>query len=65
MRVQCCVCKKVHANGAWQESAETSKPAKVSHTYCPSCLDEAMQDIRAERTTALITAQARLSNAAY
>ena len=65
MRVQCCVCKKVEENGTWRDAPSNGSTDTVSHTYCPACLHEAVMDIRAERTEAVLAAQRRLSPVAY
>lgn len=36
MVVQCCKCKKVRRNGAWEPAAQTLE-GPVTHTYCPPC----------------------------
>lgn len=51
MTVQCCVCKRVKAEGPapWHKlGAEDPVPAHVSHTYCPACLRASVGAMRRE-----------------
>ena len=44
MIVQCCVCKKVRDdNGDWVNPPRNLQEA--THTYCPTCLAEARQQL--------------------
>lgn len=55
MHVQCCVCKKFKKNEEWMETPSHSqefREAKISHTYCPHCLSQAMEEIKRERQAA-------------
>lgn len=47
MTVQCCKCKKVRSSREWIRS-EAPLPERVSHTYCPDCLSETLQEFRRE-----------------
>ena len=43
--VQCCVCRRVRdARGKFRQ-AQILPGARVSHTYCPDCYDEATGEI--------------------
>ena len=45
MTIQCCKCKKVRTEGGWNAGEKPAGDA-VSHTYCPTCLGEAMEAFR-------------------
>ena len=45
MTVQCCKCKRVKWRGTWVPEANWGL-GEVSHTYCPVCVDETLQEIR-------------------
>jgi len=51
MTVQCCVCGKVRKeNGSWcQEDIPEEEMESVSHSYCPSCLEGALREIRQQK----------------
>ena len=48
MTIQCCRCKKVKAGKAWTLPGHMD-PATVSHSYCPVCLEQTVDEMRAER----------------
>jgi hypothetical protein len=51
MTVQCCVCKRVKAEGpAPWHPAPTDRPVGpvVSHSYCPSCLRASLSAMQLE-----------------
>jgi hypothetical protein len=47
MTIQCCVCKRERIDGEWCETTRQGLP-DASHTYCPSCLNDAVEMIRRE-----------------
>jgi hypothetical protein len=55
MTIQCCRCKRVRNGEEWTPPGVASLEA-VSHTYCPTCLDESMAEMKAELSEAPRTA---------
>lgn len=59
MTTQCCKCKKVQLAGEWTLQRPV-RADQVSHTYCPDCLGEAMEEFRTEasllRTSQVLSA---------
>lgn len=47
MTVQCCVCKRKREGNEWTHAGSMPDP-QASHTYCPTCLSEAMDTMRRE-----------------
>jgi len=47
MTIQCCRCKKVQRNGEWTAAPEGAQE-RVSHSYCPVCLETSRAEIRNE-----------------
>jgi hypothetical protein len=43
MLVQCCVCNRIEAGGAWE--AADGVIFDASHTYCPDCAEHARTEI--------------------
>jgi hypothetical protein len=44
---QCCICKQYEnsVTGSWSSTpAENIEPQKISHGYCPPCLDKALKE---------------------
>lgn len=50
MTIQCCNCNKVRSGDHWEPVHGLLKN-EVSHTYCPTCFAEAMDELRAEEAT--------------
>ena len=49
MIVQCCVCQKLREDGVWVRKVVPPEEVKtISHTYCPSCLEETQRQLREE-----------------
>lgn len=48
MTVQCCKCLLVRKDDVW-ERWDTPVPKDTSHSYCPACYEETMEEIRAQR----------------
>ncbi|HPA44754.1 MAG TPA: hypothetical protein PLG59_07320 [bacterium] len=47
MTTQCCKCHKVKNGNKWlKPDARTLRRELVTHTYCPSCFDETLYEIR-------------------
>lgn len=44
MIVVCCRCKRVRIEGEWKRPSEGTND-RMSHTYCPSCLDRARSEV--------------------
>lgn len=51
MTIQCCVCHKVKVQDEWIRPSQDHL-GRVSHTYCPICLDRSLAAMRAERRLA-------------
>lgn len=49
MTLQCCKCRKLKEKDSWTHG-ELHTATEVSHTYCPACLTEALEEIRESRT---------------
>lgn len=47
MTIQCCTCNKVRRDESW-ETPQSASDDVVSHTYCPACFAEAMDEVRGE-----------------
>lgn len=45
MLIQCCVCKKIEIRGRWSPADGIIYDA--SHTYCPTCAEDALDEIQA------------------
>lgn len=45
MTVQCCKCKKVQCRGTWVTGGG-AMGEDVSHSYCPICVEETLEEIR-------------------
>jgi len=41
----CCVCRKVEQNGDWHAEYVLSTADLLTHGYCPTCYDDAMEDL--------------------
>jgi len=50
MTVRCCVCHKVREQGQWKDRPEERSDA-VSHTYCPHCLGQSLEQMKTEGET--------------
>jgi|ADurb_H2B_03_Slu_FD_contig_21_2626392_length_376_multi_4_in_0_out_0_2 hypothetical protein len=47
MTIQCCKCHKVKSGDKWlKPNSRTLRTEMVTHTYCPSCFDETLHEIR-------------------
>ena len=53
MVVQCCMCKKVRNRGKWIRLAGLSL-AYASHTYCPDCYRDSVEQFRREREATML-----------
>lgn len=47
MTIQCCVCKKVQGKDGWTRP-HSHDDEGISHTYCPVCLGQFVEQIHAE-----------------
>jgi len=51
MTIACCQCHRVKVAGEWNHPTDSGN-ARVSHTYCPTCLDEAVEKLRGREVAA-------------
>jgi len=42
---KCCVCKRVKAEGKWQEEMSVAVKSGITHAYCPTCFTSTMARI--------------------
>ena len=54
MTIQCCVCKRERIDGEWCETTRQGLP-EASHTYCPACLNDAVEMLRRESLEEVLT----------
>ena len=48
MTIQCCRCKRVRSGEEWTLPGPAPSET-VSHTYCPVCLSESIDELKQER----------------
>ena len=73
MTIQCCKCRSYKVKGIWRSQEVEIKGQETSHTYCPDCLDETIEEIHqyhasngiASRTEPAATSRAPIAEPFY
>lgn len=61
MTKQCCVCTKVFEDGAWRYRTQEPVHERISHTYCPVCLQAHLTMLRGDRAAAPVREMAHVT----
>jgi hypothetical protein len=56
MVIQCCVCEKIREDGQWAHNPAARLRERVSHSYCPHCLQDTLASIALETGGQAVTA---------